>query len=102
MNVSLFLSIISILVVVTNFVLSILDRGKKNQKENHQELIEYKIEELKNDYKETTNDMKDDYKSMASDIKDIKKLLIEYKETMRNIAKEEIAEHVKLYHSREA
>lgn len=51
MNLSLILSIISILVVVTNFVLSILDRGRKSQKENHQELIEYQLNELKADVK---------------------------------------------------
>lgn len=51
MNLSLILSIISILVVITNFVLSILDRGRKSQKENHQELIEYQLNELKADVK---------------------------------------------------
>lgn len=51
MSLSLILSIISILVVVTNFVLSILDRGRKSQKENHQELIEYQLNELKADVK---------------------------------------------------
>lgn len=45
--IALIISIISILVVVTNFILSILDRGKRNQKENHQELIEYQLKELK-------------------------------------------------------
>lgn len=42
-------SAISILIVIVNFILSILDRGKKNQKENHQELIEYQLKELKED-----------------------------------------------------
>lgn len=49
---AIFISIISIIVVVVNFVLSILDRGKKAQKENHQELIQYQIDEIKNDLKE--------------------------------------------------
>ena len=40
---------ISILIAIVNFILSILDRGKKNQKENHQELIEYQLKELKED-----------------------------------------------------
>lgn len=47
MTLSLYLSIISISVVIVNFILSILDRGKKAQKENHQELIEYQLKELK-------------------------------------------------------
>lgn len=87
MELSLVLSIISILVVVTNFILSILDRGKKNQKENHQELIEYQLKELK-----------DDYKSIASDIKEIKKMLDNYKETFRDMVKNEMEEHIKIYH----
>lgn len=90
MELSLFLSIVSILVVVTNFVLSILDRGKKDQKENHQELIEYQLKELK-----------DDYKSIASDIKEIKKMLDDYKETFRTMVKNEMEEHIKLYHQKE-
>ena len=90
MNLSLFLSIVSILIVVTNFVLSILDRGKKDQKENHQELIEYQLKELK-----------DDYKSIASDIKEIKKMLDDYKETFRAMVKNEMEEHIKYYHKGE-
>ena len=44
--ISLFLSILSILVVITNFVLGIFDRGKKTKEEtakeeSNQKLIEY-------------------------------------------------------------
>lgn len=88
--ISLVLSVLSIMIVITNFVLSVLDRGKKEQKENHQELIEYQLKELK-----------EDYKNMAIDVKDIKKLLISYKEYVRGIVKEELDNHVKMYHIKE-
>lgn len=84
------LSIISILVVITNFILSILDRGKKSQKENHQELIEYQVKELK-----------EDLKNIASDVKDVKKMLDSYKDTFRSMIKDSIDEHVKLYHTKD-
>ena len=91
----LFLSILSILVVITNFVLSIFDRGKKTkeesaQEESNQKLIEYQLKELK-----------EDYKSIASDIKEIKKMLDSYKETFRSMIKDEMNEHVKMYHQKE-
>lgn len=93
--ISLFLSILSILVVITNFVLSIFDRGKKTkeesaQEESNQKLIEYQLKELK-----------EDYKSIASDIKEIKKMLDSYKETFRSMIKDEMNEHVKMYHQKE-
>ena len=93
--ITLFLSILSILVVITNFVLGIFDRGKKTKEEtakeeSNQKLIEYQLKELK-----------EDYKSIASDIKEIKKMLDTYKETFRNIVKNEISEHVKMYHTKE-
>ena len=95
MELSLFLSIVSILVVVTNFILSIFDRGRKvkdetNKEESNQKLIEYQLKELK-----------EDYKSIASDIKEIKKMLDNYKETFRSMVKDEMEEHIKLYHQKE-
>lgn len=93
--ISLFLSILSILVVITNFVLGIFDRGKKTKEEtateeSNQKLIEYQLKELK-----------EDYKSIASDIKEIKKMLDSYKETFRSMIKDEMHEHVKMYHQKE-
>lgn len=95
------LSVASILIVIVNFILSMLDRGKKNQKENHQELIEYQIKELKEDYKNKTSELKEDYKNMASDIKDIKRMVYAQKESTLSIVKEEMNEHIRLYHSKE-
>ena len=93
--ITLFLSILSILIVITNFVLSIFDRGKKTKEEttkeeSNQKLIEYQLKELK-----------EDYKSIASDIKEIKKMLDSYKETFRSMIKDEMNEHVKMYHQKE-
>lgn len=80
MNLSLILSIISILVVVTNFILSVLDRGKKSEKENHQELIEYQIKEIKADIKEIKDMLKNSYKEIDTRID------------------EKLELHIKMYH----
>ncbi len=80
MDISLFLSIISILVVITNFVLSILDRGKRNQKENHQELIEYQIKEIK------------------EEIQKISAKLDKYDREVEERIKNAISTHERIYH----
>lgn len=87
LTIALALSILSGVISVSNFALARKDKAVKDTKENHQELIEYQLKELK-----------DDYKEMLGDIKDIKKMLIDYKETTRAIVKEEIEEHIKQYH----
>lgn len=87
LTVALALSIISTVIAVSNFVLSRKDKAIKDTKENHQELIEYQLKELK-----------EDYKSIANDIKDIKKMLDTYKETFRTMVKDEMEEHIKVYH----
>ncbi len=79
---ALFLSIVSILVVVVNFILSILDRGKKSQKENHQELIEYQLEELK------------------ADVKSILNKLEKYDKEFDNKIEKAIELHVQIYHNK--
>lgn len=87
LTVALALSILSTVITVSNFVLSRKDKAIKDTKENHQELIEYQLKELK-----------EDYKSIANDIKDIKKMLDNYKETFRTMVKDEMEEHLKVYH----
>lgn len=77
------LSIISILIVSVNFILSILDRGKKSQKENHQELIQYQIDEIK------------------TDLKEIKDLLKKYDKEIDGRIDEKLEYHVKIYHKGE-
>lgn len=87
LTIALALSILSTVITVSNFVLSRKDKAIKDTKENHQELIEYQLKELK-----------EDYKSIANDIKDIKKMLDTYKETFRTMVKDEMEEHIKVYH----
>ena len=90
LTIALALSILGSVISVSTFVLNRRDKAIQNTKENHQELIEYQLKELK-----------EDYKNIASDIKDIKKMLDTYKDAFRNIVKSEIEEHVKMYHSKE-
>lgn len=94
LTVALAISILSIVVTVLNFALNRKDKAVKDtkeaSKENHQELIEYQLRELK-----------DDYKDIALDIKEIKKMLDTYKETFKSIVKEEMEEHIKIYHQKE-
>lgn len=86
-TVALAISIISVVITVLNFAFNRKDKAIQNTKENHQELIEYQLKELK-----------EDYKDIASDIKDIKKMLDTYKETFMSMVKEQMNEHIKIYH----
>ena len=90
MEIALAISILSAVMTVVNFVVNRKDKAVKDTKENHQELIEYQLKELK-----------DDYKDIASDIKEIKKMLDTYKETFESLIKEQIEEHIKIYHDKE-
>lgn len=90
MEIALALSILAGVISVATFVLNRRDKAVKDTKENHQELIEYQLKELK-----------DDYKEMANDIKDIKKMLDTYKETFKSLIKEQMEEHVMIYHNKE-
>ena len=95
LTVALALSILSGVISVSNFVLNrkdkaVKDKGELDSEKTNQKLIEYQLSELK-----------EDYKNMALDIKDIKKMLDTYKETFRSIVKNEMEEHIKLYHSKE-
>ena len=88
--ISTVISIITIIFCILTYANNRKKEAVQSTKENHQELIEYQLKELK-----------DDYKEMLGDIKDIKKMLIDYKETTRAIVKEEMDEHVKKYHKGE-
>lgn len=89
-TVALAISIISAVMTVANFVVNRKDKAVKDSKENHQELIEYQLKELK-----------EDYKDIALDIKEIKKMLDTYRETFKTLIKEEMEEHIKIYHKKE-
>lgn len=90
MEIGIVLSILASVLSVSNFVIARKDKAVKDTKENHQELIEYQLSELK-----------ENYKSIANDIKDIKKMLDTYRETFKRIVKEEMEQHIKLYHNKE-
>lgn len=94
LTIALAITILNCVLGVVNFALSRKDKAVKDTKEeskqNHQELIEYQLKELK-----------EDYKNIASDIKDIKKMLDTYKETFRSIVRDEMANHIKMFHSKE-
>lgn len=84
------ISIVSVVITIINFALSRKDKAVKDTREDHRELIEYQVKELK-----------EDLKNIASDVKDVKKMLDTYKETFRSMIKDSMDEHVKLYHSKE-
>lgn len=83
LTIALALSILSTVMTVTNFVISRKDKAVKDTKENHQELIEYQIKEIKND------------------IKDIKTLLEKYDKEVDERIDEKINLHIQLYHKGE-
>ena len=87
MELSIIISGIAVIMSVATFVVSRKDKAVKDTKENHQELIEYQL-----------NELKENYKSIADDIKKIMEKLDTYKETFKSIVKEEMDEHVKMYH----
>jgi len=90
LTIALAISILGAVISVSTFVLNRRDKAVQGQKENHQELIEYQLKEIKEDNKEIKNDLKE-----------IRKTLNTYKDTIRTMIKVEIEEHVKLYHSKE-
>lgn len=55
LTIALILSILGSVISISNFVLSRKDKAVKDTKENHQELIEYQLKELKDDVKAILN-----------------------------------------------
>lgn len=88
LTIALALSILGSVISVSTFVLNRKDKAVQNTKENHQELIEYQLKEIKEDNKEIKNDLKE-----------IRKTLSTYKDTFRNMIKDEMDEHIRQYHS---
>mgnify|MGYP007070250817 CR=1 FL=1 len=89
LTIALALSILGSVISVSTFVLNRKDKAIQNTKENHQELIEYQLKELK-----------EDYKDIANDIKEIKKMLSNYRETFRDMIDSAMNDHIKQYHNR--
>lgn len=55
LTIALALSILGSVISVSTFVLNRKDKAVQNTKENHQELIEYQLKELKDDVKQILN-----------------------------------------------
>ncbi len=86
-TIALAISILGAVISVSTFVLNRKDKAVQSQKENHQELIEYQLKEIKEDNKEIKND-----------IKEIRRTLSNYKEVFRDMIRVEMEEHIKTYH----
>ena len=88
LTIALAITIINCVLGVITFATNRKKDAIQNTKENHQELIEYQLKELK-----------EDYKDIANDIKEIKKMLSSYKETFRDMIEDAMIEHIKQYHN---
>lgn len=82
LTIALVISILSAVITVSNFVLSRKDKAVKDTKENHQELIEYQLKELK------------------EDVKAILAKLDKYDTDMDEKINKAIELHVKMYHDK--
>jgi peptidoglycan hydrolase CwlO-like protein len=82
LTIALAISILCAVITVSNFVLSRKDKAVKDTKENHQELIEYQLKELK------------------EDVKTILSKLDKYDTDMDERINKAIELHVKMYHDK--
>jgi len=82
LTIALALSILGSVISVSTFVLNRRDKAVQNTKENHQELIEYQLKELK-----------DDVKSILSK-------LDKYDKDVKEQIDQAINLHIELYHKR--
>lgn len=94
LTIAMAITIINVVIAISNFVSGRKDKAVKDGKEDQKQfakhdLIEYQLKELKENYKE-----------MSNDIKDIKKMLDNYKDTLRKMIREELNDHVKQYHEK--
>ena len=84
LTIALAISILSAVMTVANFVLNRKDKAIKDTKENHQELIEYQLKELKEDVKAILNK------------------LDKYDKDIDDRIERAVDMHIKLYHHKEA
>lgn len=82
LTIALALSILGSVLSVSTFVLNRKDKAVKDTKENHQELIEYQLKELK------------------EDVKKILDILDNYDKDIDDRVQKAIELHEKLYHSK--
>lgn len=83
-TVALAISILGAVISVSTFVLNRRDKALQNAKENHQELIEYQLKELK------------------EDVKSILAKLDKYDKDVKEQIEEAINLHIEIYHKRGA
>lgn len=82
-TIALALSILSGVITVSNFVLNRKDKAIQTTKENHQELIEYQLRELK------------------EDVKEILSKIDKYEKDTKEQINEAMNLHIKIYHKKE-
>lgn len=82
LTLALALSILGSVISVSTFVLNRRDKAVQNSKENHQELIEYQLKELK------------------EDVKSILSKLDKYDKDVKEQIDQAINLHIELYHKR--
>ena len=82
MEIAIAISILSAVMTVVNFVVNRRDKAIKDTKENHQELIEYQLKELK------------------EDVKKILDILDKYDKDIDDRINKAIALHEKVYHTK--
>jgi peptidoglycan hydrolase CwlO-like protein len=82
MEIAIAISILSAVMTVVNFVVNRKDKAVKDTKENHQELIEYQLKELK------------------EDVKKILDILDNYDKDIDERVQKGIALHEQIYHSK--
>ncbi len=82
-TIALALSILSGVITVSNFVLNRKDKAIQTTKENHQELIEYQLRELK------------------EDVKEILSKIDKYEKDTKEQINEAMNLHIKMYHKKE-
>lgn len=85
LTIALALSILGSVISVSNFVINRKDKAVQNTKENHQALIEYQLNELKEDVKAILKKM-DTYEK-------------ELTEKSKEIVRDEIEKHILEYHN---
>lgn len=82
MEITLAIALIGCVISVANFVIARKDKAVSDTKDNHQELIEYQLKELK------------------EDVRTILSKIERYEKDIKEQVKQELELHVKMYHSK--
>lgn len=98
MELSLTIAIVGCVLAIITFVTNRIDKTKKDTKEETKEVNEYGQNQILIQYQ--LNELKDNYKDMSVDIKDIKTMVQNQKEMFREMIKEALENHIKIYHKK--